>query len=119
MKHPALSETTPMTSKIVTPDLRMMGDRILIIPSNEDGERATRGGLVIPATANSDRRLHWGEVVAVGPNARHIKAKDLVLYSAESGHEAEISGDTFLVLRERDIPAVADADHVSETGLYL
>ena len=56
---------------IRTPELRMMNDRVLVVPSNEEGERATRGGLLIPATANDDRRLRWGEVVSIGRNA-HI-----------------------------------------------
>jgi len=96
-----------------------MGDKVLIIPSDEDGERATRGGLVIPATANNDRRLRWGDVVTVGPNTRHISQGDRVLYAPESGYEVEIQGNPYLILRERDIHASAMMDDDSEPGLYL
>ncbi len=99
--------------------LRMMGDKVLIVPSDEDGERATRGGLVIPATANNDRRLRWGEVITVGPNTRHISPGDRVLYAPESGYEVEIQGDPYLILRERDIHASAISHHDAEPGLYL
>ena len=99
--------------------LKMMGDRILVVPSDEDGERATRGGLLIPATANNDRRLRWGEVVSVGPNTRHIETKDRVLYAPDTGYEVEIAGNEYLILRERDIQAAAQSDGQIAPGLYL
>lgn len=99
--------------------IKMMGDRILVIPSDEDGERATRGGLVIPATANNDRLLRWGEVIAVGPNTRHISKGDRILYEPNSGFDAEIAGESYLILRERDIHAAAENGDLSAPGLYL
>jgi chaperonin GroES len=99
--------------------LKMLGDRILLVPSDEDGERATRGGLVIPATANNERRLKWGKVISVGPNTRNIGNGDSVLYSPESGFEVEIHGDPYLILRERDIHATASQDSELAPGPYL
>jgi chaperonin GroES len=50
---------------------------------------------------------------------RSIKAGDLVLFSPEDRYEVEVQGDAYLILRERDIHAVA-ADRIeNETGLYL
>src|SRR5689334_24565336 len=43
--------------------IRMTADRLLLAPSNEAGERKSRAGILIPATANVDRRLVWAEVV--------------------------------------------------------
>ena len=40
--------------------IRMTTDRLLVLPSEEIGERKSRGGILIPATANRDRRLGWG-----------------------------------------------------------
>ncbi|MFN8015048.1 MAG: co-chaperone GroES [Acidimicrobiia bacterium] len=100
-------------------ELKMMGDRILVIPSDEDGERATRGGLLIPATANNDRRLKWGQVISVGPNARHITEDDRVLYAPDAGYEVEVSGYSYLILRERDIHATSKSDSKDSTGMYL
>ncbi len=99
--------------------LKMLGDRILLVPSDEDGERATRGGLVIPATANNERRLKWGRVISVGPNTRNIEAQDSVLYAPDSGFEVEIHGDPYLILRERDLHATASQDSDLAPGLYL
>lgn len=115
------SKTKPQTEEklLASPPLRMMTDRVLVVPSNEEGERATRGGLLIPATANDDRRLRWGDVVAVGQNVRHVKLGDRVLYAPDAGFTCEISGDSFLLLRERDIQAISEQDETSAPGLYL
>ena len=99
--------------------IRMLSDRLLVkIPQNE-GERTSRGGLVIPATAQVSRRLAWAEVVAVGSHVRSIEAGDQVLFSPEDRYEVEVRGDDYLILRERDIHAVAAERIESSSGLYL
>ncbi|MGH9023183.1 MAG: GroES family chaperonin [Acidimicrobiia bacterium] len=99
--------------------IRMTADRILVLGSQEVGERRSRAGIVIPATANVDRRLVWGEVVALGPAVRSVDPGDRVLFAPDSGHEVEIRGDEYLILRERDIHAVAAKRSEGQTGLYL
>ena len=99
--------------------IRMMADRLLVIPSREAGERKSRSGILIPATANVDRRLVWGEVAALGPTVRNVEPTDRVLFSPESGYEVEIRGDEYIILRERDIHAVASERSEGQTGLYL
>ena len=46
--------------------IRMIADRLLVVPSKEAGERKSRAGILIPATADVSRRLVWAEVVAAG-----------------------------------------------------
>lgn len=99
--------------------VRMLADRILARPSDEAGERKSRAGILIPATANVDRRLVWAEVVTVGPTVRNIVEGDRVLFAPDTGYEIEIRGDEFLILRERDVHAVASGRSEAETGLYL
>ncbi|MEP6851774.1 MAG: co-chaperone GroES [bacterium] len=97
----------------------MLHDRLLVRLSAEDGERRSSGGIVIPATAQVSRRLTWGEVLAVGNHVRAVELGDRVLFSPDDRHEVEISGEDYLLLRERDVHAVA-AGRVDEgTGLYL
>ncbi|HVE92937.1 MAG TPA: co-chaperone GroES, partial [Actinomycetota bacterium] len=86
-----------------------------------DGERTTKGGLLIPATASSvSKRCIWAEVVAVGPTVRQIESGDQVLMLSDSGLEVEIRGEEYLLLREREIHAVASQRlDGSGTGLYL
>ena len=61
----------------------------------------------------------WGEVVAVGPMVRAAEPGDQVLFAPEAVFELEIRQEDYLVLRERDIHAVASERTESNTGLYL
>jgi chaperonin GroES len=99
--------------------IRMTADRLLVQPSKELGERKSRSGIVIPATANVDRRLGWAEVVAVGPTVRNVEEGDLVLFAPDAGYEVDIRGDEYLILRERDVHAVASSRSEGQTGLYM
>src|SRR3954462_12482633 len=99
--------------------IRMVADRIVVVPSKEPGERKSRAGILIPATADVSRRLVWADVAAAGPTVRTIEAGDAVLFSPESGFEVEIQGDEYLILRERDVHAVASPRTEGGTGLYL
>jgi chaperonin GroES len=58
-------------------------------------------------------------VIALGPTVRNVEPSDRVLFSPESGYEVEIRGDDYLILRERDIHAVASERIDGGTGLYL
>ncbi|HZD65312.1 MAG TPA: co-chaperone GroES [Acidimicrobiales bacterium] len=99
--------------------ITMLTDRVLVQLPQADGERTSRGGILIPATAQTAKRLTWAEVVAVGPHVRTIKAGDNVLFSPEDRYEVEVQGDDYLILRERDIHAVASERIDGGTGLYL
>jgi len=98
----------------------MLNDRILVSIEVGEGERRSSGGILIPATAQTSKRLTWAEVVAVGPNVRNMEAGDRVLFNPEDRYEVEVRGRDYIILRERDIHAVAaprlQEDH---TGLYL
>jgi chaperonin GroES len=99
--------------------IKMMTDRLLAQVPASEGERKSRTGLVIPATAEVSKRLVWAEVVAVGPLVRNVEPGDRVLFNPEDRYEVEIRGDEFFILRERDISAVASERIEGGTGLYL
>lgn len=100
--------------------IRMLHDRVLVSTEREQGERRSGGGIVIPATVSMGRRLAWAEVVAVGNNVRTVKLGDRVLFDPEDRAEVEVRGKDYILLRERDLHAVA-AERLSDgkTGLYL
>jgi chaperonin GroES len=99
--------------------IKMMNDRLLVKIPREEGERRSSGGILIPATAQVAKRLVWAEVVGVGGNVRTIDVGDRVLFSPDDRYEVEVGGDDYLVLRERDIHAVAATRVEGSTGLYL
>lgn len=100
--------------------IRMLHDRVLVSTEGESGERRSGGGIVIPATVAIGRRLAWAEVVAAGASVRAVKIGDRVLFDPEDRAEVEVRGKDYVLLRERDIHAVA-AERLSDghTGLYL
>ena len=101
--------------------IKMLHDRIMVELDDDAGERKSSGGIVIPATAAMGaRRLAWSRVVAVGPHARAVEAGDRVLFDPEDKSEVEVAGETYVVMRERDVHAVA-SDRLGDeaTGLYL
>jgi chaperonin GroES len=102
-------------------EVRLAGDR-LVVGVPEDGERHSRAGLLIPATAAAaPKRCVWSDVILVGPDVRHVKEGDRVLFLPQVGLEVEIDGDDFLLLRERDVQAVASPgpDGEAQAGQYL
>ena len=100
--------------------IRMLHDRVLVSLESE-GERKSGGGILIPATAAVGKRLSWAEVVATGPAVRQVEVGDRVLFDAEDRHEVDLQSKDYVLLRERDIHAIA-ARRVADdgaTGLYL
>ena len=99
--------------------IKMLNDRVLVSVATSEGERTSSGGILIPATAQMSKRLAWAEVVAVGPNVRAMQPGDHVLFNPEDRYEVEVRGDEYIILRERDVHAVASTRDEGQTGLYL
>lgn len=100
--------------------IRMLSDRLLVQTDVESGERRSSAGILIPATATVGKRLAWAEVVAAGQQVRHVNVGDRVLFDPEDRAEVELAATTYLLLREKDLHAVAAPEVPGEgTGLYL
>ncbi len=97
----------------------MLHDRVMVKVEQDTEERRSTAGIVIPATVKMNNRLVWGQVFGVGANARAVKVGDKVLFSADDQLEVEVQGQIYLVMRERDLHAVATPQTDHGTGLYL
>jgi len=93
--------------------LKPLGDRVLVRPSEEEGE--TGGGILVPDTAR--KRPTEGEVLAVGSgrildNGRRVPISvnegEKVIYSKYAGTEVTVEGEDLLVIDEDSILAVRD-----------
>jgi len=94
---------------VLDEQIRLTGDR-LVVREPGSGERTSRGGLLIPATAApTPRRCQWAEVALVGPDVRGVRKGDRVLFLPQAGLEVELGDEDFLLLRERDVQAVQTA----------
>ena len=113
--HP---DTTPLPDGSVP--IKLLHDRVLVRVDDGEGDRRSSGGILIPATAQVGRRLAWSRVVATGPNVRTIEVGDQVLFDPENHPEVELQATEYVLLRERDVHAVA-SERVSDghSGLYL
>lgn len=103
--------------------IRLLHDRVLVRTENGEGERRSTAGIVIPATAAVGKRLAWATAVGVGPHVRTIVAGDRVLFDPDERSEVELHGRAYVLLRERDVHAVAaervERESTGSTGLYL
>jgi chaperonin GroES len=109
-------------SSAIPTDIRLTGDRLVVrVPGN--GERTSASGLLIPATAApAPRKLVWADVELTGPDVRVAGRGDRVLFLPSSGLEVELAGEELVLLRERDVQAVAptsDAKTAPVPGQYL
>ncbi|RKN39082.1 GroES family chaperonin [Micromonospora endolithica] len=109
-----------MTADEKSLPIRLLHDRVLVQMEGSEGERRSSAGIVIPATAAVGKRLAWATAVGVGPNVRSIVSGDRVLFDPDDRSEVELHGRGYVLLRERDVHAVA-AERIENdsTGLYL
>jgi chaperonin GroES len=92
---------------------------VMVRPLKENAERRSASGIVIPATVEQRRRLVWGEVSGVGHHVRAVKVGDKVLFHPDDLFEVDVQGETYVIMRERDVHAVASEEPEHGTGLYL
>ena len=117
--NPAVTNPKPPDDEQGLP-IRMLHDRVLVKLQGTPGERRSTAGIVIPATATMGRRLAWATAVAVGPHVRSIEVGDRVLFDPDDRSEVELHGSDYMLLRERDVHAVAaQRVEAGATGLYL
>jgi chaperonin GroES len=98
--------------------LRPLHDRVVV--RRITAEEKTRGGIIIPDTAQE--KPMEGEVIAVGSGARNeqghvvaldVKAGDRILFGKWSGTEVKLDGEELLIMKESDIMGVIEGHAAS------
>ena len=87
-----------------------LGDRLVVRPSEKEGEKRLASGIIIPETVDKERPAK-GDVVAVGPGKfeegkrvpMQVKVGDMVLFSKYGYDEVKIEGQEYYVLSESGI----------------
>lgn len=93
--------------------LSPLGDRVVVIPSEREGEKKLPSGIIIPDTVDKEKPAK-GEVIAVGPGKyddgervpMQVKVGDTVLFSKYGYDEVKIDGETYYILSEANILGV-------------
>ena len=90
--------------------LRPLGDRIIV--KNTGAQATTKGGIVLPDSAQE--KPTTGEVIAVGPGRTldngqvapiEVQAGDKVVYQKYGGTEVKVDGEDYIILRQDDVLA--------------
>jgi len=99
----------------MTPNVRPVGDRILVEPLEEKENKGKKGGIIIPDTAKE--KPMESLVVALGAgkldeNGKklpfEVKKGDRVLTNKFGGTEIKLDGKEYKILNSDDILAVID-----------
>ncbi len=95
---------------------RPLHDRIVVRRIN--AEEKTKGGIIIPDTAQE--KPSQGEIIAVGPGGRDeagklipidLKVGNTVLFGKWSGTEVKLDGEDLLIMKESDVMGVIALGH--------
>jgi len=99
----------------MTPNVRPLGDRILVEPVEEKENKGKKGGIIIPDTAKE--KPMESVVVALGTGKTddngkkvpfEVKKGDRVLVSKYGGTEIKLDGKDYKILNGEDILAVIE-----------
>ena len=99
----------------MTPNVRPVGDRILVEAVEEKEKKGRKGGIIIPDTAKE--KPMESVVVAVGTGKTgddgkkvpfEVKKGDRVLVSKYGGTEIKLDGKEYKILNSDDVLAVID-----------
>lgn len=97
--------------------IKPLGDRVVLAPLSEaDKGGKSKGGIIIPETADKERPAE-GKVVAVGPGRiddngqlvpMSVKKGQTVLFAKYGPEEVEVAGQKYLIVSESQILAVIE-----------
>ena len=93
--------------------IKPLDNRVAVKIVEEDtGEEKTKGGIVLPDTAQKDEKPQQGDIVAVGKNIApedeeaEVAVGDTVVFDKYAGTKVEIDNDEYIILAIEDVLAV-------------
>lgn len=95
--------------------LKPLGDRVVVLPAEKEGEKKLASGIIIPETVDKEKPAQ-GTVIAVGPGKyddgklipMQVKANDVVLFSKYGYDEVKIEGVEYYILSENNILGIVN-----------
>lgn len=88
--------------------IQPLGKRIVI--KTEEVQSTTKGGLIIPPSAQEDQKPEVGTVMRLGTGEKDfsfsVKVGDRVFFRKYSPDKIELDGETCFIISEEDILAI-------------
>lgn len=88
--------------------LQPLGKRIVVRP--EEVQETTTGGLIIPPTAQDDKKPEVGVVVKLGTGEKDftfsVEVGNRVFFKQYSPEEIEVDGEKLFIVDEEDVLAI-------------
>ena len=94
--------------------LRPLGDRIVV--KRDDPKDKSKGGILLPQSAQAREKPKKGTVVAVGPGLKEngdlvpmsLKVGQHVLFASYAGHDFDEEDERYVVMSESDVLGVIE-----------
>lgn len=83
----------------MTAPITPLGDRVVAV--REAAPEKTASGLYLPT--ESKEKPTMAKVVAIGPDAKHVKKDDRIIYKEYSTTELTINDVEYLIVKEEDV----------------
>lgn len=74
-----------------------------VVAVAEEAETKTASGLYLPDKAQEKPKV--AKVVAVGKEAKQLKAGDRIVYKSYSTTEVKVGGENYILVKEEDVLA--------------
>lgn len=81
--------------------IKPLADRVVVV--REEAKKKTASGIYLPEAAKEQAATC--EVKAIGPDVKHVKVGDKVVYGGYNVTELKIDGVEYLIIKEEDIVA--------------
>jgi chaperonin GroES len=93
--------------------LKPLGDRVIVKPKDQEGEKTLASGIIIPETVNKEKML-TGTVVATGPGRYEkgarvpldVKVGDVVMFKKPWDEPFTLDNEEYYVISESDISLI-------------
>jgi chaperonin GroES len=81
--------------------IKPLADRVVAV--REEVSTKTASGLYLPE--NSKENPDIAKVVAIGPDVKHLKVGDRIVYKEYSTTDLKVNEEEFLIVKEEDVLA--------------
>lgn len=80
--------------------------RNLVILKEKQGTTETKGGLLLAEKQREDIRYSKATIISAGSEVVGIKESDIIYYDRTAGHQIEVDGSMYNVIKMQDVVVV-------------